>query len=30
VLEFEEDEAGAVTGVTLQRGDGQRIPWRRK
>jgi hypothetical protein len=30
VLEFEEDEAGAVTGVTMQRGDGQRIPWRRE
>jgi mono/diheme cytochrome c family protein/glucose/arabinose dehydrogenase len=30
VLEFEEDEAGAVSGVTLQRGDGQRIPWRRE
>jgi hypothetical protein len=30
VLEFEEDEGGAVTGVTMQRGDGQRIPWRRE
>ena len=30
VLEFEEDEAGVVTGVTMQRGDGQRIPWRRQ
>jgi mono/diheme cytochrome c family protein/glucose/arabinose dehydrogenase len=30
VLEFEEDDAGAVTGVTMVRGDGDRIPWRRK
>jgi hypothetical protein len=30
VLEFEEDEAGAVTGVTMVRGGGERIPWRRK
>jgi hypothetical protein len=30
VLEFEEDEAGAVTGVTMLRGGGERIPWRRE
>jgi mono/diheme cytochrome c family protein/glucose/arabinose dehydrogenase len=30
VLEFEEDDAGAVTGVTMVRAGGDRIPWRRK
>jgi putative membrane-bound dehydrogenase-like protein len=30
VLEFEEDDAGAVTGVTMVRGGGDRIPWRRR
>jgi mono/diheme cytochrome c family protein len=30
VLEFEEDDAGAVTGVAMVRGGGDRIPWRRK
>jgi mono/diheme cytochrome c family protein/glucose/arabinose dehydrogenase len=29
VLEFEEDDAGAVTGVTMVRGGGERIPWSR-
>jgi hypothetical protein len=30
VLEFEEDDAGEVTGVDMLRGGGDRIPWRRK
>lgn len=30
VLEFEEDDAGAVTGVDMVRGGGERIPWRRR
>jgi hypothetical protein len=30
VLEFDEDDAGAVSGVTMVRGGGERIPWRRK
>jgi hypothetical protein len=29
VLEFEEDDAGVVTGVTMVRGGGERIPWSR-
>ena len=28
VLEFDEDEAGAVSGVDMVRGGGERIPWR--
>jgi hypothetical protein len=30
VLEFEEDAAGAVTGVSMLRGGGDRIPWSRR
>ncbi|MEN8159294.1 MAG: c-type cytochrome [Myxococcota bacterium] len=30
VLEFEEDDDGAVTGVTMVRGGGDRIPWSRE
>jgi hypothetical protein len=30
VLEFEEDDAGAVTGVSMLRGGGERIPWSRQ
>jgi hypothetical protein len=30
VLEFEEDDAGAVSGVSMLRGGGERIPWRRR
>ncbi len=30
VLEFDEDDAGAVTGVSMLRGAGDRIPWSRK
>jgi hypothetical protein len=30
VLAFEEDEAGAVTGVAMLRGGGERIPWSRR
>ncbi len=30
VLEFDEDDAGAVSGVTMVRGGGERIPWRRR
>jgi hypothetical protein len=30
VLEFEEDAAGAVRGVSMLRGGGDRIPWSRR
>ena len=30
VLEFEEDDAGAVTGVSMLRGGGDLIPWSRR
>jgi hypothetical protein len=30
VLEFEEDDAGVVSGVSMLRGAGDRIPWSRK
>ncbi len=30
VLEFEEEEDGSVTGVTMVRGGGDRIPWTRR
>ena len=30
VLEFDEDDAGAVSGVTMVRGGGERIPWTRR
>jgi hypothetical protein len=30
VLEFEEDAAGAITGVSMLRGGGERIPWSRR
>jgi putative membrane-bound dehydrogenase-like protein len=30
VLEFEEDDAGVVTGVSMLRGGGERIPWSRR
>jgi mono/diheme cytochrome c family protein len=30
VLEFEEDDAGAISGVVMLRGGGERIPWSRE